>query len=144
MFDIITYIVSGAVLGFLIGLTGVGGGVLAVPVMILIMKLPTTTAIGTACGERRHDRELGRHLVDRHRYRGERDADQRERQPARTDRDSAEDRQRLIKQIALTDNAHLFERIGSGLRSGPAIGGTQRGRQNGDKRKQVHPAVGTR
>jgi len=46
--EIATYLVSGAVLGFLIGLTGVGGGVLTVPVLILIMRLEPITAVGTA------------------------------------------------------------------------------------------------
>ena len=43
-----TYILAGAVLGFLIGLTGVGGGVLAVPVLILIVRLEPIAAVGTA------------------------------------------------------------------------------------------------
>ena len=46
--DILTCIVSGAALGFLIGLTGVGGGVLTVPVLILIIRLKTIEAVGTA------------------------------------------------------------------------------------------------
>ncbi|MBD3422502.1 MAG: TSUP family transporter [Chitinivibrionales bacterium] len=48
MVDIVVYIVSGGILGFLIGLTGVGGGVLAVPVLILIIKLKPIEAVGTA------------------------------------------------------------------------------------------------
>jgi len=46
--DITIYLLSGAVLGFLIGLTGVGGGVLTVPVMILVMRLEPIAAVGTA------------------------------------------------------------------------------------------------
>ncbi|MFO7871641.1 MAG: sulfite exporter TauE/SafE family protein [Kiritimatiellia bacterium] len=41
-------VISGAVLGFAIGLTGVGGGVLTVPVLILVMGLDPVTAVGTA------------------------------------------------------------------------------------------------
>jgi uncharacterized membrane protein YfcA len=46
--DITVYVFSGAVMGFLIGLTGVGGGVLAVPVLILAMRLEPIEAVGTA------------------------------------------------------------------------------------------------
>lgn len=46
--DIAIYIVCGTVLGFLIGLTGVGGGVLTVPILILIVGLNPITAVGTA------------------------------------------------------------------------------------------------
>jgi len=38
----------GAVLGFGIGLTGVGGGVLVVPALCLLLGLPMPTAVGTA------------------------------------------------------------------------------------------------
>jgi len=48
MLDVLGYVISGAVLGFLIGLTGVGGGVLTVPVLILIMGLEPIEAVGTA------------------------------------------------------------------------------------------------
>jgi len=46
--DIAICLISGAVLGFLIGLTGVGGGVLTVPILILIMRLEPIAAVGTA------------------------------------------------------------------------------------------------
>lgn len=46
--DIAVCLLSGAVLGFLIGLTGVGGGVLTVPVLILVMRLEPITAVGTS------------------------------------------------------------------------------------------------
>ena len=46
--DIILFVLSGAVLGFLIGLTGIGGGVLTVPLLLLVMKLEPITAVGTA------------------------------------------------------------------------------------------------
>lgn len=48
MLSALVYIVSGAVLGFLIGLTGVGGGVLTVPVLILVIGLEPIEAVGTA------------------------------------------------------------------------------------------------
>lgn len=38
----------GAVVGFTIGLTGVGGGVLVVPALTILLGMPATTAIGTA------------------------------------------------------------------------------------------------
>lgn len=46
--ELVTYVVSGACLGFLIGLTGVGGGVLTVPVLILLVRLDPIAAVGTA------------------------------------------------------------------------------------------------
>ena len=48
MADIAICLVSGAALGFLIGLTSVGAGVLTVPVLILIMRLEPISAVGTA------------------------------------------------------------------------------------------------
>jgi len=48
MADIIVYVLSGTVLGFFIGLTGVGGGVLTVPVLMVIMRLQPIEAVGTA------------------------------------------------------------------------------------------------
>ena len=48
MIAITLYIVTGAAIGFLIGLTGVGGGVLAVPVLVLLVGLQPITAVGTA------------------------------------------------------------------------------------------------
>lgn len=38
----------GAVVGFTIGLTGVGGGVLVVPALTILLGMPATTAVGTA------------------------------------------------------------------------------------------------
>jgi len=46
--DIALYLVSGVVLGFLIGLTGIGGGVLTVPFLLLFVKLEPIAAVGTA------------------------------------------------------------------------------------------------
>ena len=43
----IEYIFSGFVVGLLIGLTGVGGGSLMTPLLVLIFKFPTAIAIGT-------------------------------------------------------------------------------------------------
>lgn len=48
MIEIVTYILSGGALGFLIGLTGVGGGVLTVPVLISLIHLEPIMAVGTA------------------------------------------------------------------------------------------------
>lgn len=48
MLDVLIRIAAGAILGFLIGLTGVGGGVLTVPVLMLIIRLEPITAVGTA------------------------------------------------------------------------------------------------
>ncbi len=48
MIDIILYLLCGGALGFLIGLTGIGSGVLAVPVLILVVGLEPITAVGTA------------------------------------------------------------------------------------------------
>jgi uncharacterized membrane protein YfcA len=41
-------IVLGFLIALMIGLTGVGGGVLTVPVLILYLGIPTATAVGTA------------------------------------------------------------------------------------------------
>ena len=46
--DIVLYVLSGVVLGFLIGLTGIGGGVLTVPFLLLVIKLEPIAAVGTA------------------------------------------------------------------------------------------------
>ena len=46
--DIVLYLLSGLVLGFLIGLTGIGGGVLTVPFLLLVIKLEPIAAVGTA------------------------------------------------------------------------------------------------
>ena len=48
LFDIVLYLLSGLVLGFLIGLTGIGGGVLTVPFLLLVIKLEPIAAVGTA------------------------------------------------------------------------------------------------
>jgi hypothetical protein len=48
VFEILTQILAGAALGFIIGLTGVGGGVLTVPILIQIIKLEPIAAVGTA------------------------------------------------------------------------------------------------
>ncbi|MBL7076128.1 MAG: sulfite exporter TauE/SafE family protein [Kiritimatiellae bacterium] len=41
-------LVSGTFIGFCIGLTGVGGGVLVIPTLTLLFKLPASVAVGTA------------------------------------------------------------------------------------------------
>jgi hypothetical protein len=41
-------VITGAVIGFLIGLTGIGGGVLVMPALTVILGLAPTTAVGTA------------------------------------------------------------------------------------------------
>lgn len=46
--DIALYLVSGVGLGFLIGLTGIGGGVLTVPFLLLVAGLEPIAAVGTA------------------------------------------------------------------------------------------------
>jgi len=43
----IEYIFSGFIVGLLVGLTGVGGGSLMTPLLVLIFKIPTAIAIGT-------------------------------------------------------------------------------------------------
>jgi uncharacterized protein len=48
MVETIVFVASGALLGFLIGLTGVGGGVLTVPTLILVMEFEPIAAVGTA------------------------------------------------------------------------------------------------
>lgn len=45
--EIVACILSGAAIGFLIGLTGVGGGVLAIPTLILVVGLEPIAAVGT-------------------------------------------------------------------------------------------------
>ena len=44
----ITRLLLGLVIGFVIGLTGVGGGVLVVPALNLLLGLPASVAVGTA------------------------------------------------------------------------------------------------
>lgn len=48
MLETILLVTAGGLLGFFIGLTGVGGGVLTVPTLILLMKLEPIAAVGTA------------------------------------------------------------------------------------------------
>ncbi|NQU39937.1 MAG: sulfite exporter TauE/SafE family protein [Lentisphaerae bacterium] len=48
LIEIAARIVSGTLIGFCIGLTGVGGGVLVIPTLTLLFKLPPSTAVGTA------------------------------------------------------------------------------------------------
>jgi len=48
MLELALCVSGGSILGFLIGLTGVGGGVLTVPVLILALRLPPIAAVGTA------------------------------------------------------------------------------------------------
>ena len=43
----IEYIFSGFLVGLLVGLTGVGGGSLMTPLLVLVFKFPTAVAIGT-------------------------------------------------------------------------------------------------
>ena len=43
----IEFIFSGFIVGLLVGLTGVGGGSLMTPLLVLIFKFPTAIAIGT-------------------------------------------------------------------------------------------------
>ncbi|MDP6491605.1 MAG: sulfite exporter TauE/SafE family protein [Kiritimatiellia bacterium] len=46
--ELILRLVAGTFIGFCIGLTGVGGGVLVIPTLTLLFKLPASTAVGTA------------------------------------------------------------------------------------------------
>ena len=46
--DIVYRLIVGLVIGFVIGLTGVGGGVLVLPALTILFKFPTTAAVGTA------------------------------------------------------------------------------------------------
>jgi uncharacterized protein len=41
------YSLSGLVVGLLVGLTGVGGGSLMTPLLVLLFRIPATTAVGT-------------------------------------------------------------------------------------------------
>lgn len=41
------YSLSGLVVGFLVGLTGVGGGSLMTPLLVVLFGIPATTAVGT-------------------------------------------------------------------------------------------------
>jgi len=45
---LILRLVAGVVIGFCIGLTGVGGGVLVIPALTLLFGLPASTSVGTA------------------------------------------------------------------------------------------------
>ena len=46
--EILLRVISGGVIGYVIGLTGIGGGVLVLPTLTLLMGLPATVAVGTA------------------------------------------------------------------------------------------------
>ena len=48
LWAIVLRVLIGAVIGFLIGLTGIGGGVLVMPALTVFLGLPPTTAVGTA------------------------------------------------------------------------------------------------
>src|SRR5215472_8569222 len=41
------YVASGALVGFFVGMTGVGGGSLMTPILILLFGFAPTTAVGT-------------------------------------------------------------------------------------------------
>ena len=45
--DLLKMLLSGGVIGFFIGLTGVGGGVLVLPVLTKVFGLDETVAVGT-------------------------------------------------------------------------------------------------
>ncbi len=45
---LLSRIVLGAIIGFCIGLTGIGGGVLVLPTLTLVVGLPPSVAVGTA------------------------------------------------------------------------------------------------
>ncbi len=44
----LAYVLAGAVLGFVTGLIGIGGGVLAVPVMVILLRFHMHEAVGTS------------------------------------------------------------------------------------------------
>ncbi len=46
--EIVYRLITGLVIGFVIGLTGVGGGVLVMPALTILFKFETTMAVGTA------------------------------------------------------------------------------------------------
>lgn len=46
--DVLVRLVAGGIIGFTIGLTGVGGGVLVLPTLVSVFGLPPTVAVGTA------------------------------------------------------------------------------------------------
>ncbi len=46
--EIVYKLITGLVIGFVIGLTGVGGGVLVMPALTILFKFETTMAVGTA------------------------------------------------------------------------------------------------
>jgi uncharacterized membrane protein YfcA len=47
-FEVLNAILTGLVIGGLINITGVGGGVLIIPALVLFFSLPITVAVGTA------------------------------------------------------------------------------------------------
>ena len=66
-------VVSGFVVGMLVGLTGVGGGSLMTPILVLLFGVHATTAVGLAANEMEFfgagSRKLGSHETPR--WRGE-------------------------------------------------------------------------
>ncbi len=48
LLDVVFRLVAGCLIGFTIGLTGVGGGVLVLPTLVSVFGLPPTMAVGTA------------------------------------------------------------------------------------------------
>ena len=54
------YVLSGFAVGFLVGMTGVGGGSLMTPLLILLFHVHPTTAVGTRSSirQRHQDRRL--------------------------------------------------------------------------------------
>lgn len=45
---IVVRLVCGLAIGFAIGMTGIGGGVLVMPTLTILLSLPTSVAVGTA------------------------------------------------------------------------------------------------
>lgn len=43
----IPYVISGFAVGFIVGMTGVGGGSLMTPILLMLFRLPAATAVGT-------------------------------------------------------------------------------------------------
>lgn len=50
MVQILIYIVTGLIAGFLSGLLGVGGGILLVPIFHYLLKIPMHVAVGSSLG----------------------------------------------------------------------------------------------
>jgi uncharacterized membrane protein YfcA len=66
-------VVSGFIVGMLVGLTGVGGGSLMTPILVLLFGVHATTAVGLAANEMEFfgagSRKLGSHETPRWRKR---------------------------------------------------------------------------